>query len=89
MLNEENVESFRKEIADLGIYNKLDDTVDRDPNYNYEIVSTLLQNAKSKHIPKRIEKFNKRRHKKEKWMTDKLLAQVLKKNDMYAWYGMV
>ena len=43
VFNEENVESFRKEIADLEIHNKLDDTVDRDPNYNYEIVSTLLQ----------------------------------------------
>ena len=83
VFNEENVESFRKEIADLEIHNKLDDTVDRDPNYNYEIVSTLLQNAKSKHIPKRIKKFNKRRHKKETWMTDELLAQVIKKNDMY------
>ena len=83
VLNEGNVESFRKEIADLEIHNKLDDTVDRDPNYNYEIVSTLLQNAKSKHIPKRIKKFNKRRHKKERWMTDELLAQAIKKNDMY------
>ena len=83
VLNEENVDSFRKEIADLEIHNKLDDTVDRDPSYNYEIASTLLQNAKSKHIPKRIKKFNKRRHKKERWMTSKLLAQFIKKNDMY------
>ena len=79
VLSEENIERFRKEIADLEIHNKLDETLDRDPNYNYEIVSTLLQNAKSKHIPKRVKKFNKRRHKKERWMTDELLAQVLKK----------
>ena len=77
VLNEENLERFRKEIADLEIHNKLDETLDRDPNYNYEIVSTLLQNAKSKHIPKQVKKFNKRRHKKERWMTDELLAQVL------------
>ena len=83
VLNEENIERFRKEIADLEIHNKLDETLDRDPNYNYEIVSTLLQNAKSKHIPKRVKKFNKRRHKKERWMTDELLAQVLKKDNMY------
>ena len=83
VLSEENIERFRKEIADLEIHNKLDETLDRDPNYNYEIVSTLLQNAKSKHIPKLVKKFNKRRHKKERWMTDELLAQVLKKNNMY------
>ena len=82
VLSEENIERFRKEIADLEIHNKLDETLDRDPNYNYEIVSTLLQNSKSKHIPKRVKKFNKRRHKKERWMTDELLAQVLKKNNM-------
>ena len=40
----------------------------------------MLQNAKSKQIPKQI---NKRRHKKERWTTDELLALVLKKNDMY------
>ena len=79
VLSEENIERFRIEIADLEIHNKLDETLDRDPNYNYEIVSTLLQNAKSKHISKRIKKFNKRRHKKERWRTDELLAQVLKK----------
>ena len=79
MLSEENIERFRKEIADLEILNKLDETLNRDPNCNYEIVSTLLQNAKSKHIPNRVKNFNKRRHKKERWMTDELLAQVLKK----------
>ena len=73
------LKALEKKIADLEILNKLDDTLDRDPNYNYEIVSTLLQNAKSKHIPKQIKKFNKRRHKKEKWMADKLLAQAVKK----------
>ena len=34
VFNEENIEIFRKEIADLEIHNKLDDSVDRDPNYN-------------------------------------------------------
>ena len=49
MLNEENVENFKKEIVDLKIYNKLDKTLGRGPNYNYKIVSTLLQ-----HILNRI-----------------------------------
>ena len=37
----------------------------------------------TKYIPKRIKKFNKRRHKKERWMTDELLAPVVKRNEMY------
>ena len=75
----QNVESFRKEIADLEIHNKLDDIVDSDPNCNYEIISTLLQHPKSKHIPKRIKKFNKHRHNKERWMTDAFWRKFFKK----------
>ena len=83
VFNVEAIENFKTEIANLEIHDKLDNTLNRDPNHNYEIFSTLLQNAKSKHIPKRIKKFNKRRHKKERWMTDERLAQVIKKNEMY------
>ena len=83
VFNVEAIENFKTEIANLEIHDKLDKTLNRDPNHNYKIFSTLLQNAKSKHIPKRIKKFNKRRHKKERWMTDELLAQVIKKNEMY------
>ena len=83
VFNVEAIENFKTEIANLEIHDKLDKTLNRDPNHNYEIFSTLLQNAKSKHIPKRIKKFNKRRHKKERWMTDELLAKVIKKNEMY------
>ena len=83
VFNVEAIENLKTEIANLEIHDKLDKTLNRDPNHNYEIFSTLLQNAKSKHIPKRIKKFNKRRHKKEGWMTDELLAQVIKKNEMY------
>ena len=43
VLSEENIENFRKQIADFEVHNKLDDTLDRSPNYNYKIVLTLLQ----------------------------------------------
>ena len=78
VFNEKSIESFKDEIANLEIHNKLDKTLNRDSNHNYKIFSTLLQVAKSKYIPKRVRKFNKRRHKKEKLMTDELLAQVIK-----------
>ena len=38
------------------------------------------------HIPKRISKFNKRRHKKQNCMTDELLAQILIQNEMYVYW---
>ena len=50
----EAIENFKTEIANLEIHDKLDKTLNRDPNHNYKIFSTLLQTAKSKHILKRI-----------------------------------
>ena len=39
-----------------------------------------IDQAKTKNIPK---KFNKRKHKKEPWMTNNLLVHIHRKNDMY------
>ena len=83
VFNEESISSFQNEIAKLEMHKKLDENSNKESNYNYEILSTLLQNAKSKHIPKQTSKFNKRRHKKQKWMTDELLAQIVRKNEVY------
>ena len=38
---------------------------------------------KKLHIPKKIRKFNKRKHGKEVWMTNDLLTKVVKKNELY------
>ena len=53
------------------------------PNYNYEILLKHLLNAKLKHIPKKVKKFNKRRHFKEKWMTNEILQEIVAKNKVY------
>ena len=37
---------FNYEIANLEMHNKLDTNIKRNPNYNYENIATLLQNAK-------------------------------------------
>ena len=81
--NEDYISNFQNKIAKLEIHNKLDENPNKGPNYNFEILSRLLQNAKSKHIPKQISKFNKRRHKKQKWMTGELLARIVIKNEVY------
>ena len=65
------------------MHNQLNTNINKNPIDNYKIVSTLLQTEKNKHIPKRIVKFNKRRHKKERWMTNELLAKIVIKNEMY------
>ncbi len=41
----------------------------QDPNINYNIMHDVIQYAKTSHIPNKIVKFNKYKHKKSKWIT--------------------
>ena len=60
-----------KEVSDADIYSKPEPNLNTDPNHNYEILAKHLQLAKSKYIPPKNKKINKRKHFKEKWMTQK------------------
>ena len=82
-LNETSMNEFKHEIENAGLNHMLDNELSADPNFNYEILAKVLQSAKVKHIPKVTKKFNKRKHKREKWMTDELLKLVVRKNELY------
>ena len=82
-LNETSMSKFKHEIENAGLNHMLDNELSADPNINYEILAKVLQSAKVKHIPKVTKKINKRKHKREKWMTDDLLKLVVRKNKLY------
>ena len=71
------------------IYSKLDPSLNADPNSNYEILSKILCDAKTNHIPRRSKKLNKRKDKIEAWMTDEILTTVVRKNKMYVKWNLV
>ena len=81
--SQENMDRLIIEVANTDLYNKLNQNLNTDPNYNYDILSAELQAAKNLHIPRKIRKFNRRKHNKEKWMTNDLLLQIVKKNKKY------
>ena len=74
---------FKIEVAKSEICSKLNQDLNTNPNYNYNILSKKLQAVKNLHIPQKIRKFNKRKHKKEKWMNNDLLVQIVEKNKKY------
>ena len=82
-LTKETISNFKKEIENSDVYDKLDKHMSADPNSNFNILSKILNTAKTRHIPKSVKKFNKRKHTKEKWMTNDLLKLVVKKNERY------
>ena len=83
LTSEENLEKFKAEINERNIYGVLDKNIAYDPNINIEILTNAIIDAKNMHIPIKRRKFNKRKDKKEVWMTDQLLELVNRKNDLY------
>ena len=45
--SENNMNKFKNEMADAEIYSKLDPSLNADPNFNHEILSKILCDAKA------------------------------------------
>ena len=71
-INPLSISNFRNSVKKSEIITKLDTSPMANPNENYNVLSSILSQSKRTNIPKRMKKFNKGKHKKEKWMTDKL-----------------
>ena len=77
--NEYSIDQFKTEIAKANIHDKLDLSPSANKNKNYE----LLQIAKFTHMVKKVKRFNKCKHKRETWMNNELLTQILKQIKIY------
>ena len=64
---------FKLEIANANIYNKLDLSLQADPNRNYNILQQTIAYAIKKHLPTKTVKYNKHKHKKSAWITTALI----------------
>ena len=82
-VNDCAIENFKADLASCNIYDRMNHSMQQDPNTNYDILSDILTELKVKHMLKKIRKFNKRKYKKDKWLTNDLLRQINAKNDLY------
>ena len=69
----------KNELQNTNIYEKMNHDIYGNPNMNYQILISTLSKAKLTHMPKTTRRYNKRKYKKEKWMTNELLKQINKK----------
>ena len=74
---------FVDELTSLNICDKLDKQLTSDPNNNYGILSGLLKYAREKHVPKKTVKYQKKRHKKSKWISNGILNSINTKDKLY------
>jgi hypothetical protein len=54
-----------------------------DPNLNYNVLYEIIQQAKTKHIPVRMVKFSRYKHKMSPWITKGILRSIQYKNNLY------
>ena len=78
-----SVTNFKMEIINANIYDKLNHDLMGDPNDNYNIVETLIQDNISTNFPTRTVKFNYCKKTKNKWVTNGIIKSIKFRNCMY------
>lgn len=79
--DELSIENFIKELKIMDLYNKL--KIVNTTQANHDIFSRLIEYARDKHLPKKIVRFDRRKHKKSKWITNGILQSINTKNKLY------
>ena len=74
--SDEAVLNVRNEIQSEELYRKLGKSCTADINLNYEMINEDILRAKNKHMPCKLVKFNKYKHKKSTWITQGLLKSI-------------
>ena len=75
--------NFRNDIASKNIYEILNKDIHCNPNKYYSILESEIIKSMESHMDKKTVKFNRRKHKRDPWITFGILRSVNKKNKLY------
>ena len=78
-----SVDNFINELKEQNIYDYMHQTLDTNPNDNYKIFIRFFQLAKNTNLPLKIVRYQKRKHKKSKWITAGNLNSINTKDRLY------
>ena len=81
--SDEAMLNVRNEIQSEELYSKLGKSCTADINLNYEMINDDILRAKNKHMPCKLVKFNKYKHKKSTWITQGLLKSIRYRDKLY------
>ena len=74
---------FIDELQQADIINHLSQDTSSDPNENYNKFIEIVLSAKAKHLPTKKKKFNRRKHRIQKWVTKGIIKSINTKDKMY------
>ena len=65
------------------ISRKLRNDLSSDPNFNNETLLDHIAKMKDKHLPSKLEKFHKHKHKNNKWISFGIIRSIITRDAMY------
>ena len=74
---------FIDELQQTDIVNHLSQETSSDPNENYDKFIEIVLSAKANHLPTLKKKFNRRKHRIQKWVTKGIIKSINTKDKMY------
>ena len=80
--SEHSIQSFKNDFQCKNIYERLNKDLNADPNENYAMLEAAITESMNAHLEKKIVKFNRKKHKKDPWMTYGILKSVNHKNKL-------
>ena len=81
--SQESVKKVVQELELMNITDKLNLDKNCDPNTNYNLLSKILNEVLNKHMPNKLVRFNKYKHKKHKWVTQGILISIKYRDNLY------
>ena len=82
-ISQTSIKNFVDELDSMKIYDKLNQNINESPEDNYNRFANLVNSAREKHLPTKMVKYNKKKHKKSCWMTYGILESINNKNKLY------
>ena len=79
----EALDKLYKELLEQDIMKQINTNPYSHPNVNYNILLSVLEESKQKHISAKIVKFHKHKHKKTEWITKGILKSIKYRDSLY------
>ena len=81
--SEEAKNNFKNDIISKNIFDRLNKNLTNNPNENYNILEEEISNSLEIHMNKKTVKFNRRKHKRDPWITFGIFHSINRKNYLY------
>ena len=74
--SEDSIQKVKNYINNSQILNQLSQNLDGDPNISYKTFANEIKKALDNHLPTKVVKFDKHKHKKSNWITNGILQSI-------------